>query len=178
MKRSVSLLLAISLLVCAGCGARRGLLERVSEKRRALETGFSFTAEVRAELSDSIFECVLDCSFENGDTVITVVSPEPLAGITARAEDGELTLSYGSLSLSMGAEGLSPVGAMPYITRALTQAQLTEAYTENGEAVLHAYIGEDTYVLLRLDGESLDPVYAELICGGRAVIKCVFSDFT
>lgn len=177
MKRSLSLLLAMTLLLCAGCGARRNLEERINEKREALADGFSFTAEVTAELSDAAFTCTLDCTFKNGETEITVVSPEILAGISARASDGELSLSYGGLSLSVGTEGLSPMGAVPYITRALTNAHLTDAYAEEGDIVLRAYISEDTSILLRLSGETLDPVYAEVICGGMAAIKCTFSNF-
>ena len=177
MKRSISLLLTMTLLLCVGCGARRSLEERINEKREALQDGFSFTADITTELSDSVFTCTLDCSFENGETEMTVTAPELLAGISARASDGELSLSYGSLSLSMGAEGLSPMSAVPLITRALTRAHLTDVYAEGGDVVLRAYISEDTSVLLRLNAETLDPVYGEIVCGGRAVIKCTFSNF-
>lgn len=181
-----SLLMIISLLFC-GCGEAQRL-EAAFEKARENwqeAKSLSFTAEVTAELYDSVFSCTLLCTYSDGETVVEILSPENIAGIKARLKDGEAQLEYDGLILAIGDPmrgESSPLGAMPLIISALLEGHVTllwdETQGESRMAAAEIYVDENSSLRLWFDRENFTLLHGELVSGGRAVVKCKISDFT
>lgn len=184
MRRAIVLVLMISLLLLPGCGAGEQWEERLTEKRQTFAGCLSFTADVTADLGDSIFECTLACTYANGQAEVTVLSPELAAGICAKTGENGTTLEFDGVELVVGsldASGLSPMSAMPLLMQAIMSGHVTKLYAEKNEdgetAAAEIYMDEEHSALVRFDAQSFDPVYAELIYEGRAVIKCAIQNF-
>lgn len=185
MKRVLPVLMIIALLL-AGCGDSEKLedeLEKARESWSAAEC-LSLTAAVTAELSGSVFECTLRCSRSGEETVVEVIAPELIAGISARIDADGSELEYDGLILTLGdaMKGeVSPVTAMPTILNALLEGHVTGIWCESeGEKELIAaecYVSDTEYVKLWFD-ESFVPLCSELVSGGRAVVKCTIQEFT
>lgn len=185
MKRVFPVLMIIALLL-AGCGESEKLKEGLEEAREnwAAAQSISFTAAVTAELSGSVFECTLRCSRSGEETVVEVLAPEIIAGISARIGSEGAELEYDGLILALGdaVKGeVSPVNAMPTVLSALLEGHVTGIWRESeGEKALIAaecYVSDSEYVKLWLD-ENWIPVYSELVSGGKAVVKCTIEEFT
>ena len=113
---------------------------------------------------------------------MTVLSPELAQGVVVRSDDGGAKLSYDGLELYVGETGgVTPVGAVPVMLGALLDGYAEDFYTQSyGETpalVARVYVDEDTHALFWLEEESLAPLYAELVHGGTAAVRCRFSDF-
>ena len=186
MRRAFLLALMISLLLLPGCGSESQWEEALEAKRTELAgyDSLSFTAELTADMGESVFRCTLDCRRSGGETVLTVVEPELARGVTARVKEGETVLAYDGLELSVGTlpdSALTPVGSVPVLLDALLEGFVTgcrRESTDSGELLaVQVYVDEDSYALLWLESESLRPVKAELVCGQRAVVSCRIEDF-
>ena len=95
MKRVLPLLMIISLFL-GGCGdterAERQL-ESAREQWAATEE-LSFTADVRAEFKDSVFECELLTVRKGEEVCVEVLAPELIAGRIARVSGDDTKLEY------------------------------------------------------------------------------------
>lgn len=120
MRRSISCVLMMILLLTA-CGMRTQddpdeLAARIRTEYLSASGG-SAAAEISADYGEQVFDFTVNADWEReGDLVLTVTAPEPVAGITARIRDGETCLEYDGMGLSLGAldgEGLTPVSALP-----------------------------------------------------------------
>ena len=184
MRRAIALALMISLLLLAGCGQNGKWQKSLEQKRSELDGNVSFTANVTADLGNSIFECTLSCVYENGQAKVTVQAPETLTGISALIDKSGTTLEYDGLQLVIGTEGqsFSPMNAMPIIAGAIIDGHAAEFYGErDGDkdfVTARIYIDETTDALVRFDTDSFTPVSAELVYDSRTLIKCSITDFT
>lgn len=187
MKRAILSVLMTAVLLLGGCGETAALQEgfEASVQRRAGAGTVAFTADVTAELTDSVFECSLSCSRSGGETVVEVLAPEELSGIKARIKQGKTELEYDSLILAIEdaqAGETSPLEAMPMLMDALTQGYARSIWSESeGErelAVAEVFLTDTDYALLWMEGESFTPCNMELVSGGRAVVKCKITSFT
>lgn len=184
MRRVCLPALMISLALLCGCAGGENLEERFTLARQELAEapGLSFTAELAADMGETVFECTLACVRDGEGTEMTVLSPELAQGVVVRSDDGGATLSYDGLELYAGkTAGVTPVGAVPLLTGALLDGYAedfyTQTYEETSALVARIYLGEDTHALIWLEEESLTPLYAELVQDGRAAVRCRFSDF-
>lgn len=186
MRRAKLLALMISLSLLAGCASGGDWEEKLGEKRALLAAAgeLSFTAELSADLGETVFDCTLECRRVGEETTVRVTEPELAEGVTVRFEKGAVHADYGGAELYLGEtqSGVpTPAQAAPMIFDALTRGHAVSFWTEDadGEELLCAqiYAGEDSSVLLWLDTEELEPRYAQIVCAGRAVISCGISDF-
>lgn len=186
MRRLIASVLTTALLLAlAGCGSREKLEERLDTLRLSLADAaeISFTAEVEANLGDEEFSCTLHCAAAGGETVMEVVEPEIVAGVTARFDGEKAALEFDGVELSVGMTqgGYTPMTAVPAILDALLRGHVTQVWTESGEngrlIAAKTYLDEASCVLLWLREDTMTPVYAELVTGDTAVIQCSIRDF-
>ena len=137
-----------------------------------------------------MYQYGLDFSWEKqGDAVLTVTSPENIAGITARLRDGQTALEYDGIRVETGAlnqQGMSPVDAVPVLLDCAREGFIAECglETEDETQLLHIicrdpegtagtgqecslWVEADTFALLR----------GEIAQDGFTVIRCTFTKF-
>ena len=186
MRRLWAALMITAILLC-GCDSEDRMQQRLDERRQEIEQSqyVGFRANVSAELTDSVFDCVLEVERSGGETVITVTQPEIVAGIRARVSGDEAFLEYEDMVLVIGDAVLgevSPVAAMLPLLQAMSDGFVDMVWLETqGQTELIAaqcYVSEDEYMKIWFEAENLIPVNAELVSGGRVVVKCRIEDFT
>lgn len=127
MRKMISCVLMMTLLL-TGCGKSKTdnpdhLASLIRAEYLAM-SGWSAVAELTADYGEQVFDFTVKTSWERGgDTVITVVKPELIAGITARIRDGETILEYDGAGLSLGMldlSGITPVSSIPALMDCIT----------------------------------------------------------
>ena len=98
MRKLLSCVLMMTLLL-AGCGGQQAEGDSSEQLTTLIRgeylslAGWTGQVEVRAHYDQQVYAFTLDVQWRReGETVLTVTSPELLAGITARIQDGEGTL--------------------------------------------------------------------------------------
>ena len=127
MRKMISCVLMMTLLL-TGCGkSKTDNPENLSSLIRAEYlslSGCSSTVKLSADYGEQVFDFTVNADWKrDGDTVITVVEPELIAGITARIRDGETYLEYDGAGLSIGMldlSGITPVSALPALMDCIT----------------------------------------------------------
>ncbi len=179
--RQVIVPVLMMIFLLSGCGEDARLQKEFDEARDKLlaAESVSFTADVTAELADSVFDCTLVCSKAGEETVVELIKPENIAGIKARISEGQTEIEYDSLILALGdpLKGeISPLSAMPMLMDALLEGHAVRLWTERANeremVVAQVYISENDYAKLWFERENYAFVHAELVSGGRAVVKC------
>ena len=184
MRRVLLPALMIGLALLSGCAGGEENEERFTLARQELAEAsqISFTAEITADMGETVFECSLACVRDGEGTEMTVLSPDLARGVVVRSDDSGAKLSYDGMELYVGQTGgVTPVGAVPVLLGALldgyAESVYTDAYEDTPALAVRIYIDEDTHALFRLEEETLTPLYAELVRGGAAAVRCRFSDF-
>lgn len=176
MKRRMTCLAALllSLLLC-GCGTSRAsqqqaeLAQTLCERRQ-----LRFEAQVRAEYPDKTVCFRLDYAEDDKGCYLTVQKPEEIRGIQLRLGIDGTQLRLEDLTLDAGPldrYGLSPVSALPALTRALREGHLEHAWTE-GELQVWELIADDTLTVRVWLDDTPIPRRAELISEGRVAVYC------
>lgn len=187
MKRVIAPVLLIIALFLSGCGESERMEASLEEARAgwAGAESISFTADVVADMGDSVFECSLKCTRSDGENLVEILSPDSIAGISARLKDGEAQIEYDGLILAIGSSmesRVSPISAMPVLMEAMLKGNVTGIWAENdGEQKLAAaevFVAEGEYAKLWFDTESFAPCHGELVIDGQAVVKCGIKSFT
>ena len=186
MRRLWAALMITAIFLC-GCDSEDRMQQRLDERRQEIADSeyVSFRANVSAELTESVFDCALDVERSGGETVIEVIQPEIVAGIKARVSHDGAFLEYEDMVLVIGDAvlgELSPMAAMPLVLDALGKGYADMMWTETqGQTELIAmqcYVSENEYMRIWFEAENLTPVNAELVSGGKVVVKCRIEDFT
>ena len=184
MRRVLLPALMIALALLSGCAGGKEIEERFTLARQELAgaSELSFTAELTADMGETVFTCTLACVRDAEGTEMTVLSPDLAQGVVVHSDGAGAKLSYDGLELCVGEMGgVTPVGAVPMLTGALldgyAEGFYTETYEDTPALVARIYISEDTHALFWLEEENLTPLYAELVHSGTAVVRCRFSDF-
>lgn len=195
-RRLCALMMILPLL--AGCsGGEQGGGTSADELALSIRTEYlamtacAATVEMTADYGQRVFEYTLSVSWQKGgETLLTVVAPEEIAGITARVQNGSSYLEYDGASLETGllsAEGLSPMEAVPAIVNYILSGYIAECDFETvGESEQLWFCcrdpecspGTGTEAAFWFDAESHDLLRAEVFSDGYTVIQCVFTDFT
>ena len=127
VRKMISCVLMMTLLL-TGCGKSEAdnpdhLASLIRAEYLAL-TGWSAVTELTADYGEQVFDFTVKASWEqDGDTVLTVIEPELIAGITARIRDGETLLEYDGMGLSLGMldlSGITPVSSIPALMDCIT----------------------------------------------------------
>lgn len=184
MRRVLLPALMIGLALLSGCAGGEEIEERFSQARQELAEAseISFTAELTADMGETVFECTLACVRDGEGTEMTVLSPDLAKGVVVRSDAGGAKLSYDGLELYVGQTGgVTPVGAVPVLLGALLDGYAedlsAQTYEQTSALAARIYIDEDTHALIWLEEETLTPLYAELVQSGTAAVRCRFSDF-
>ncbi len=176
MKRLCLPVLLLLCLLLSACGDRAGE-ERFREFSDALaqQETLSFTAALRAEYEDKTVEYTL--RYEEGPegALITVLSPELLAGIKARLAGDGAALEYDGLVIDTGdldSRGLTPISALPALVETLRSGHLESYWTEEGRALFQLIADDELSAVVRFEPETMTPLRAELISGGHVRVVC------
>ncbi len=154
-------------------------------------TACAATVEITADYGQRVYEYTLEVDWKkHGETVLTVVEPEHIRGITARVQDGAAQLEFDGASLETGmlsAEGLSPMEAVPAILEYILSGYIAECdYEPVGETRQIWFCCRDperapgvgTEAVFWFDEATHALTRAEVLSDGYAVIQCIFTEFT
>lgn len=195
MRKLMSCVLMMTLLL-AGCGGQSGeespdnLAAQIRGEYLSL-SAWTATVSVTADYGERVYDFVLDVSWEKeGETVLTVVEPELIAGITARLKEDGAYLEYDGASLSTGpltGEGMTPLEAVPFLMEQLTSGYMARCDHETWDEwqVLRVDCrdpegeeGTGSECALFFDPDTHDLLRAELSYDGAVVLTAEFTDFT
>lgn len=196
MRKLMSCILMMTLLL-AGCNAGGGgenspenLAAQIRGEYLSL-AAWTATVSVTADYGERVYGFVLDVSWEkDGETVLTVVEPELIAGITARLKEDGAYLEYDGASLSTGpltGEGMNPLEAVPFLMEQITSGYMARCLYEtwDGGQVLKVECrdpegteGTGSECTLYFDPDSHDLLRTELSYDGAVVLTAQFTDFT
>lgn len=175
------------MLLLSACEGGNMQRERFDKARENIASSplLCFTAAVSVELTDSVFDCLLEVE-RSGETIsVTVLRPEEAAGISAIMSPDGTEIEYGELVLGIGDAVIgerSPIAAMAHIVQAMESGFITMLWNEAcGDRELVAaqcYISDDEYVRIWFDEENMLPLNAELVSGDTVVVKCHIEDIT
>ncbi len=173
------MILLLSLLV-AGCGGRREA-ERYESFAGELSArhDLRFTADLRAEYPDKTVSFRLAYAEDGEGCEICVLEPEEISGVRLHLGPDGTQLRLEELSLDTGPLdrwGLSPVSALPALTKALREGHLESHWTEDSLTVWELAADDRLSVQVWLD-EELRPQHAELISDGRVNVFCDIEDW-
>ena len=190
-KRLLPLLLAVLL---TGCAAKERTL---SQKALDLRTGLmeaggcTFTAAVTADLGGRVYPFTLDCAVDlQGETTLTVVEPEWMAGVTARMTDEEAVLEYDGAGMTLGTlngDGLSPIAAIPemldqvaqgYIAQCSWAQEVEDTFLELTCRDPEQEQGAGTEYTMWFEPDTFDLRMAEVQVEGVTVLTVTSDDFT
>lgn len=188
--------LMIPLLLLSGCGgeAKGDDAEQMALDARAQYlsmAGCTATLDITADYGERVFQCVLTLDHTaGGETVLTVVEPDLLTGVTARLKNGSSLLEFDGLSLDTGPvspSGLSPLDCVPFLLGELQTGFISQwCLEEEGEARLLRFTtsdpdtpsGQGTEATLWLEAETFALRRGEVAVDGAAVLRCEVTDFT
>lgn len=193
--RKLGCVLMIFLLLLTGCGGK-GLDEAEQaaldiRARYLSAAGFTATLDITADYGQRVFDCVLALEHTAGEeSVLTVMEPELLSGVTARLKDGESLLEFDGVRLETGAlsgTGLSPMDCVPWLLEEIQGGFLSTWGLEDlGERACVRVttsdpalpLGSGQEASLWFDRESFAWVRGEISVDGAMVLACQVSDFT
>lgn len=197
MRRPICALM-MTLVLLTGCsGGERGTRTSADELALLIRTEYlamtacSATIDVTADYGQRVYEYTISMSWKkDGDTLLTVIAPETIAGVTARLQNGTGYLEFEGASLETGAiftDGLSPIEAAPAILNYILSGFIAECDFETvGDRQQlwfccrdpQASPGTGTEAAFWFDVESHTVLKAEVYSEGYTVIQCNFTDFT
>lgn len=182
--------LCLALSACGGgaTGAEQLALD-IRGEYIAME-GCTAALGITADYGQRVYEFGAELDYRReGESVLTLTSPEAVAGVTARLEDGSGSLEYDGMRVETGPlddSGLSPMEAVPLLLDYAAQGFMAECVMEEGEdgRVLRVLCrdpengsGQGRECSLWFDPDSHALLRGELSQDGYTVIQCVFSDF-
>ncbi len=186
--------LMISLcLALAACGGGASDAEQLALDIRgeylAME-GCTAQLVLTADYGQRVYEYGLALEYRReGESVLTVTSPEAVAGVTGRLRDGSGYLEYDGVWVETGPlddSGMSPMEAVPVLLRYATEGFIAECAMETyGQDTALRVIcrdpegqaGEGQECSLWFDPDSHVLLQGELSQDGFTVIRCIFSQF-
>lgn len=183
MKKVLSVFLLV--ITLCGCSKESAYLDRVVSLRNKLSgaNGCCFISEIGLDYGDSTYSFSVMCSLDTENTMnLTVIDPEPIAGICARitGESGHLTFDEKFLAFEMIADGnIAPI-CIPW----LFICSLRSGYISSFGSGTDGYFAvvEDTYkgadYLTEITFNNLrEPVFAEIIWQGKRIASMTVSEF-
>ena len=186
MKRYAAMLICLAALL-SGCAAEQTdtRAEDLQRKYAAMD-GYAATVELTTAERDESTRYRLDVKSEGGETRVTVLEPEAIAGVSATVSGDALSLVYDGMALSAGgaATELNAVNGTDAVLRAAAEGFITEQNRERyGDAdalrlCLETELnGETLHVAVWFD-ERDAPLYAEIERDGWVMQYLAFTNFT
>lgn len=195
MRKTLFCVLMIPLLLLTACGGGGGEAT-AEEAARQIRTEYlaavcsGGTAAVTADYGLRVYEFTLDFVWQReGETVLTITSPEELAGLTARIGAGESYLEYDTISLGTGdltGEGLTPLELIPTVMGYVLEGYMAECVFEDLDDTAALRVtyrdpetgaGEGVECTQWFDAATHGLLRAELSYDGLLVLKGAFTNF-
>ena len=190
MRRTKLFALMITAAMCLGlCACSSGENDRKKfdsfRQELLLAQRISCRAVITANFGSSVSEFEVEMEHSGNESRITVLSPESIAGISARISQDSARLEFDGLVLDMGElteDGLTPVEALPQMVTALTDGFVEyiwrEAEDEKEYITVEITINDTADMQIWMDAGTMYPVYAQLRSDGNTIINCEFSQWT
>lgn len=143
--------------------------------------GCSFTAGIRADYGERVYEFTMSVATSGEETTLTVLQPESISGITARVSEDRTSVTFDGTELDFGilANGLlSPVETPWLLMQCWKQAYIAYAGADGDQqrvTYLRGYDEEEITVDTWFS--SGVPVYAEVSCGDTRYLTVEITDF-
>ncbi len=172
-------------LLLTGCQGEQPPTQKALDLRTGLLNagGCAFTAAIGADYEDRSYEFTVACTYHaDGETVVTVLQPEEIAGIKAVISDHRASLEFEDLALDFGpmANGnVSPMEACRLLADCWTGAYIS-ACGPDGDLERITYLDgyEDDQLTVDTWVDGTVPVYAEVTYEGLRCITMQLTDFT
>lgn len=201
MRRQLASLL-IPLLLLAGCQGEAGAVpgggELTAEEEARQVRGellaadsCSGTVEVTADYGRRVYEFTLDFTWRReGETLLTLTTPEELAGLTARIAQGETRLEFDGIGLDTGeltGAGLTPMELVPALMEWTQTGYMSQCVYEELEQTPALRVqfrdpdvqpGAGTECTAWFSRTSHALLRAELYWNGELALSGSFSNFT
>ena len=185
MKRYAAMLICLAALL-SGCAAEQtdARAETLQQKYAAMD-GYAATVELTTAERDESTRYRLDVKREGGETHVTVLEPEAIAGVSAVVSGDALSLAYDGMALAAGGveTELNAVNGTDVVLRAAAEGFITEQNTERyGDTdalrlCLETELnGETLYVTAYFDEQDA-PLYAEIERDGWVMQYLEFTNF-
>ena len=174
------------MLLLTACGGKEKDLAAELQGQYACVEAATVEADITCHYEDEVRIYTLLCTYTPGSSMVTVISPEELSGISATVEAGMLTLSYEDISLDAGcysAAAISPVAALPKLMEAAASGYVTEECSEELDERsclrLSCDLQDDTGVVYTtwFDQESILPLHSEISIDGAVVYDVTWNRF-
>jgi len=194
VRKTLFCVLMIPLLLLSACSA--GSEATAEDVARTIRTeylaasGCGGQVNVIADYGLRVYEFTLEFQWSReGETVLTILSPEEIAGLTARIKAGQSLLEYDSISLGTGdltGEGLTPMKLVPGVLGYILDGYMAECvFEELGEASALRVLfrdpegspGQGTECTLWFDAQSHSLLQAEWSYDGTMVLSGAFTNF-
>ncbi len=173
MKKLFAPLLLILALLLGGCESKNEALFRAFSEELRARSDVELTALVRAEFDDRSCSFTLRCAEDgSGGCTVEVLEPELIRGVRARMSADGTKLVYDGVSVDTGDDGgtgLSPMGALPLLLRALREGALEEVWREDGRLAVRLVPEDGVGVTVLFDGDTR-PCYAEIDHEGKTAL--------
>ena len=179
-------LLAVTLLclLLAGCTEGKDTLSHAVEFRAALVQagGCSFQAEITADFGETVESFTVSCEAQaDGETNLTILEPETLAGITATVTQVGGKITYDGMMLDFGLladESLAPAAAPSLMVACWSGEYISSAGNEDAYYRASYEKGYDEDVL-KVDTwfENGLPIYAEVCYNDARILQLKITDF-
>ncbi|MBC5738217.1 hypothetical protein H8S62_14485 [Lawsonibacter sp. NSJ-52] len=153
-------------------------------------TACTASMDVTADYGERVYRYGMGLTWEkDAQTVLTLTSPEDVAGVTVRIEAGETALEFDGARIETGAlspDGLSPVDSVPALLDWVKEGFIAECAEETlGEVQTlrvcyrdpDAAAGTGTEASVWFDTATHGLVRGEVSVDGATVIQCAFTDF-
>ena len=176
--------LMISLLLLTGCGSAQEE-SKIEEFRAAISESerVSFIAEMHTDDGEIVADYVLRCTRSGEETVMELLSPELIAGVTARISGKQATLDFDGLSFAAGSIGgkISPMEVPDVLLDGMEKGSAVqfcrETWEEQDTLTFSVDMGESTALRIHLDATSLCPLYGEISVDGNRIADCRIRDW-
>lgn len=192
-KEPCALMMTLVLLLSAcggkGSGQADELVQDVRSAYLAME-GCTAHMELTADYGQRIFTYGMELSWQReGETVLTLTSPENVAGTSAVIRAGETALEYEGVMVETGPlddAGLSPIDAVPALLGYAREGFIAESVLEEQDGAQRFHItcrdpekepGTGREGELWFDPESFVLLRGEISDEGFTVIQCDFTNF-
>ena len=164
------------------CGCSRGYEGKLEKFRSAFaEYGtVSFVATMTVQDENSVADYTVECVRTGEETVLRLVEPELISGVTAHLKGKDALIEYEGLSFESGLElgtGRTPIEACDVVLDTLESGQTSQFAMDGNELSFRVEQGNNCYTTMRLEADTMTPVSAEIYYDGRLVICCEISEW-
>lgn len=184
MRRALAII-TVCVLCLSGCKEEKTLLAEAIEFRADLvqSGGCRFTAELTADYGETVQEFTLSCQTDaQGTTLLTVLEPQTLAGISATVTDEGGKIQYDGLGMEFGLlanDNVIPAAAPCMVVSCWTKEYIASAGQEDARYRV-SYQKNFDEKMLTVDTyfEKGIPICAEVCYNNSRVLKMMISDFS